>query len=179
MRTHCRHATVWMGCQGDGHRTHDAPHARHDSRGGCWRCEACVGCPTRCPTDARPIARLEHSHSLGLPDLSDLSWNRETSSSFSEGRRWGSNATASFASSRKTGRAGRAALENGCVQVGQQVGHCPTCPVGSVGIAFQQPPLTTRQHMLPASITASVHDQCGRRRTRTTDPMPEQSADCS
>jgi hypothetical protein len=110
-----------MCCQGDGDQAHDD------------------GCPTGCPTNARPTARPEPSHSLGLPDLPDLSWNRETSSSSSEGRRWGTaTATASFASSRKTGRAGRAGravLENGWGQVGQQVGQCPTCPAGSVCIA--------------------------------------------
>jgi hypothetical protein len=48
----------------------------------------CVAvCPTCCPTIARPAARPEISHSLGLPDLPDLFWNRETSSSSSEGRR--------------------------------------------------------------------------------------------
>jgi hypothetical protein len=36
---------------------------------------------------ARPTARPETSHSLGLPDLPDLSLNRETSSSSCEGRR--------------------------------------------------------------------------------------------
>ena len=50
---------------------------------------------------ARPAARLlpdllpdlKPSHSLGLPDLPDLSWNRETSSSSGEGRRWGSSSS--------------------------------------------------------------------------------------
>ena len=67
-----------------------------------------AGCSRRQPAAsrdrtraARPAARplpdllpdLKPGHSLGLPDLPDLSWNRETSSSSGEGRRWGSTGT--------------------------------------------------------------------------------------
>jgi hypothetical protein len=83
-----------------------------------------------CPTTARPGI----SHSLGLPDLPDLFWNRETSSSCGEGRRLGDTpATASFA--RLVGQIGQVGQLNEInvlesTQVEQQVGHCPTCPPG-------------------------------------------------
>jgi hypothetical protein len=71
-----------------------------------WRARSRVGC---CPTIARPTARPETSHSLGLPDLPDLSWHRETSSSGERRRLGDTPATASFASLPQdwSGRSGR------------------------------------------------------------------------
>ena len=55
-----------------------------------------AGCPTCCPTAARPTARPETQPFSRMPDLPDLSLDRETSSFSVKAGDWGSTAPASF-----------------------------------------------------------------------------------
>ena len=93
----------------------------------------CRGMDARCPTTARPAARPETSHSLGLPDLPDLSWNRETSSSSGEGRRLGSSGSRVLCLPPaelvgQVGQSGSWLKSRISAQVGQQVGQLPDLP---------------------------------------------------